>query len=85
MVRLEHEDCMMKLDTLTVTETREAIVIRIPRGWFTDSRRRRLTEAEVLRVVSSGEREFRRGKTQAFSAFLARRYPAYARVFRRAR
>ena len=74
----------MKLETPTITETSEAIIIRIPKGWVT-SRRRPLKEAEVLRMVAAGEREFRAGKTQEFSAFIARRYPAHARAFRRAR
>ena len=75
----------MKLNSPTITETKEAIIIRIPKGWVTETGRRPLTEAQVLRIVAAGEREFRDGKTQEFGAFLAKRSPAHARSYRRAR
>lgn len=75
----------MKTSAPTITETKEAIIIRIPKGWVTDSHRRPLREADVLQIVAAGEREFQDGKTQEFGAFLAKHYPAYARTFRRAR
>lgn len=75
----------MKADAPTITETREAFIIRIPKDWVDDPGRHPLTAAQVLRLVTAGEREFRAGKTQEFGAFLARRHPAHARTFRRAR
>jgi len=75
----------MKANTPTITETREAIIIRIPKGWMTDSKRPPLTEAQVLKMVARGKEEFRAGKTQELGAFLTKHYPAYARTFRRAR
>ena len=75
----------MNTSVPTITETKYAIIIRIPKTWAVDPHRRPLTEAQVLRMVAAGEREFREGRTQELSSFLARRYPAYARAFRRAR
>lgn len=75
----------MKEAVPTITETDEAIIIRIPKGWVRDPHRNLLTPAHILRIVETGEREFRAGKTREFSAFLAQRYPAYARRFPRAR
>lgn len=69
----------------TIEETKEAIIIRIPKGSVTDSGRRPLTDAEILRFVRAGERQFQKGKTQEFGAFLGKRHPAYAKIFRRAR
>ena len=69
----------------TLTETKTAIIIRIPKDWVIHSRSRILTEADVLRVVAKGEREFRQGKTQEFGAFLAQRHPTHTRSFRRSR
>ena len=74
----------MKIETPTITETKEAIIIRIPKGWVANSRRRPLTAEEVLRIVATGEREFQEGKTQELGAFLAKHHPAHARTFRRA-
>ena len=75
----------MKLTVPTITETREAVIIRIPKAWVGSRARRPLTEAAVVRMVAVGERAFRQGKTQEFGAFLAKRYPAHVRIFRRAR
>ncbi len=64
----------MKIDAHipTLTETSDAISIRIPKDWVRTSSSRRLTAAHVLRLVARGEREFRRGATQSLSAFLKR-------------
>ncbi len=75
----------MRVDAPTITETATAIIIRIPKGWVTPSPRPSLTEDRVIRMVAAGEREFRAGKTQEFGVFLAKRHPAHARAFRRAR
>lgn len=72
-------------DTPTITETREAIIIRIPKGWVADSDRRPVTAGDILRIVAAGEREFREGKTQEVGAFLAKYHPAHARTYRRTR
>ena len=75
----------MKVAAPTLTETKYAIIIRIPKEWVARSRTGSLTEADVLRLVARGEREFRQGKTQEFGAFLAEHYPAHVRAFRRPR
>lgn len=77
----------MKIDVHvpTMIETKDALVIRIPKEWMTASRSRPLTEAEVLRIVTRGEREFRRGKTQALGTFLSRRHLSHATATRRSR
>jgi len=75
----------MKAAVPTISETKEAIIIRIPKGWMSDPQRRPLRAADVLRIVAAGEREFREGNTQEFGTFLTKHYPAYARTFRRAR
>ena len=75
----------MKVSVPTLTETKYAIIIRIPKNWVTESRARSLSESDVLKIVARGQREFREGKTQEFSAFLAQHYPAHARTFRHPR
>ena len=71
--------------TPTITETDEAIIIRIPKRWVGQPDRSQLTKADVLRIVAAGEREFRHGKTRTFDSFLAKQHPTHARIFRRAR
>ncbi len=71
--------------TPTITETSETIIIRIPKRWMAEPERSRLTKSDLLRIVASGEREFRQGKTRAFDSFLAKHHPAHAKSFRRAR
>ena len=75
----------MKISTPTLTETSDAIIIRIPKEWMTHPRARALTVSQVVRIVKRGEREFREGKTLELGAFLARRHPGYARALRRSR
>jgi len=77
----------MKIDVHipTLTETKDAIVIRIPKEWVRAPHAHPLTEAEVLRIVSRGEREFRRGKTQALGTFLRRYRLGHATTVRRSR
>lgn len=75
----------MKAGVPTLTETKDAIIIRIPKNWVSGSRRHQLTESEVLQIAAAGEREFRKGKTQEFGAFLSKHYPSYAKSFRRSR
>ncbi len=75
----------MKAGVPTLTETKDAIIIRIPKNWVGGLRCHQLTESEVLQIAAAGEREFRKGTTQEFGAFLAKGHPAYAKAFRRAR
>lgn len=75
----------MKISTPTISETSNEIVIRIPKRWVGHSESRPLTEAQVLRFVAAGTREFRQGKTKTFGAFLANAHPLHARISRRTR
>ena len=71
--------------TPTITETDEAIIIRIPKRWMAEPERLQLTKADIVRIVATGEREFRQGKTRTFDSFLSKRHPVHAKTFRRAR
>lgn len=77
----------MKIETRvpTFTETSDAIVIRIPKVWVRMSSGRQLTDAQVLRMVARGEREFRRGKTRSLHSFLAKRHLNHATPLKRSR
>ncbi len=75
----------MKISTPTISETSDEIVIRIPKRWVGHSEPRPLTEAQVLRFVAAGTREFRQGKTRPFEDFLSTRHSLHARISRRTR
>jgi len=59
----------MEVTVPTITETKEEIIIRIPKGWRRFGGARSGVK-EILRIVREGEREFRAGSTRTFEDFL---------------
>ena len=72
-----------------ITTTERGLVLEIPfRVWWDRllglvrfSRRKELTEEDVLKIVEEGRKEYREGKTEPFRTFIEREYPQYAHYF----